>query len=125
MRHREPLSLNALLLVPSLALAALACVAVSARQGVLAAATTSTLVLVPVVFRLWTRTWYRGLVVRGLGIFFIGMHVPLLLAGALAYGRIGCAEGGCPQLYLLGVLASPIAGALSTVVYWLIGRPPV
>lgn len=125
MRHREPLSLNALLLVPALVLAALACVAVSARQVTLAAAATVTLVLVPVVFRLWTRTWYRGLVLRGVGVFLVGMHVPLLLGGALAYGRIGCAEGGCPRLYLLGVLVSPVVGALSSVVYWLVGRPPV
>lgn len=125
MRHREPLSVNALLLVPALALAALACVAVSVRQVTLAAAATGTLVLLPVVFRLWTRSWYRGLVLRGVGIFLVGMHVPLLLGGALAYSRIGCAEGGCPKLYLLGVLVSPIVGALSSVVYWLVGRPPV
>jgi hypothetical protein len=125
MRHQEPLSLNALLLVPSLVLAGLACVALSARQVTLAAAATVTLVLVPLVFRLWTRTWYRGLVLRGLGIFLMGMHVPLLLGGALAQGRIGCTEGGCLKLYLLGVLVSPIVGALSSVVYWLVGRPPV
>ncbi|MCP3136099.1 hypothetical protein [Pyxidicoccus xibeiensis] len=124
MRHREPLSLNALLLVPALALAALACVAVSARQLALATAATVTLALVPLVFRLWTRTWYRGLVLRGMGVFLLGMHVPLLLGGALAYGRIGCADGGCPRVYLLGVLVSPVVGVLSSVVYWLVGRPP-
>ncbi|NMO16250.1 hypothetical protein HPC49_36630 [Pyxidicoccus fallax] len=125
MRYREPLSLNALLLVPALVLAGVACVAVSARQVTLAATATVTLLLVPIVFRLWTRTWYRGLVLRGLGVFLMGMHVPLLLGGALAYGRIGCAEGGCPRLYLLGVLVSPVVGALSSVIYWLVGRPPV
>ncbi|HZI13237.1 MAG TPA: hypothetical protein VE153_22845 [Myxococcus sp.] len=125
MRQREPLSLNALLLVPALALAGLACVAVAARQGRLAAAATLTLVLVPVVFRLWTRTWYRGLVLRGAGIFLLGMNFPLLLAGAMAHGRIGCAEGTCPRIYLLCVLLSPITGALASVVYWLVGRPPV
>ncbi len=125
MRPREPLSLNGLLLVPALVLAALACVAVSARQGPLAVAATLTLLLLPVVFRLWTRTWYRGLVLRGVGVFLMGMHVPLLLAGVLAHGRIGCAEGGCPRLYLMGVLVSPVAGALASVIYWLVGRPPV
>lgn len=125
MRQREPLSLNALLLVPALALAGLACAAVAARQATLAAAATLTLVLVPVVFRLWTRTWYRGLVLRGAGIFLLGMNFPLLLTGALAHGHIGCAEGTCPRLYLLGVLLSPVAGALSSVIYWLVGRPPV
>ncbi len=125
MRQREPLSLNALLLVPALALAAVACVSVAARHLALAAAATLTLVLVPVVFRLWTRTWYRGLVLRGAGIFLLGMNFPLLLVGALARGQLGCAEGTCPRLYLLGVLLSPIAGALASVVYWLVGRPPV
>ncbi len=125
MRPREPLSLNALLLIPALVLAALACVAVSARQVALAVAATLTLVLLPIIFRLWTRTWYRGLVLRGAGVFLVGMHVPLLLAGALAYGRIGCAEGGCPKLYLQGVLVSPVVGALASVIYWLVGRPPV
>jgi hypothetical protein len=125
MRHREPLSLNALLFVPALALAALACVAVSARELTLAAAATGTLVLVPVVFRLWTRPWYRGLVLRGVGIFLLGMNLSVLLGAALAHGRIGCAAGGCPQLELLGVLVSPAVGALASVVYWLVGRPPV
>jgi hypothetical protein len=125
MRQREPLSLNALLLVPALALAGLACVAVAARQATLAAAAAFTLVLLPVVFRLWTRTWYRGLVLRGAGIFLLGMNFPLLLTGALAHGRIGCTEATCPRLYLLGVLLSPIAGVLASVVYWLVGRPPV
>ncbi|MCY1017238.1 hypothetical protein [Pyxidicoccus sp. MSG2] len=125
MRFREPLSLNALLLVPALALAALACVAVSARHVELAVAATLTLVLLPVVFRLWTRTWYRGLVLRGVGVFLLGMHVSVLLGGALEHGRIGCAQGGCPKLYLLGVLVSPVVGALASVVYWLVGRPPV
>ncbi|QSQ20567.1 hypothetical protein JY651_35800 [Pyxidicoccus parkwayensis] len=125
MRPREPLSLNALLLVPALALAAFACVAVAARHVALATAATVTLVLLPVVFRLWTRTWYRGLVLRGLGVFVLGMNAPLLLAGALSHGRVGCSEGGCPKLYLLGVLVSPVVGALSSVVYWLVGRPPV
>ncbi|NVJ09812.1 hypothetical protein HUW63_31885 [Myxococcus sp. AM001] len=125
MRPREPLSLNALLLVPALALAALACVAVSARQGTLATAATLTLLLLPVVFRLWTRPWYRGLVLRGAGVFLMGMHVPLLLTGVLAHGRVGCGDGGCPRLYLLGVLVSPVAGALASVIYWLVGRPPV
>ncbi|MCE9669228.1 hypothetical protein LY474_15560 [Myxococcus stipitatus] len=125
MRPREPLSLNALLLVPALALAALACVAVSARRLELAGAATLTLLLLPVVFRLWTRTWYRGLVLRGLGVFLIGMNAPLLVAGALAYSRFGCGESGCPPFFYLGALVSPVVGTLCSVAYWLIGRPPV
>ena len=124
-REREPLSLNALLLVPALLLAAGACVAVAARHFALAAAATVTLVLVPLVFRLWTRTWYRGLVLRGMGLFIAGMHVPMLVGGALAYGRIGCEPADCGQTILLGSVLAPVAGALCSVVYWLVGRPPV
>ncbi|CAM3953415.1 hypothetical protein G4177_02520 [Corallococcus sp. ZKHCc1 1396] len=124
-REREPLSPDALLLVPALLLAAGACVAVAARHFALAAAATGTLVLVPAVFRLWTRTWYRGLVLRGLGLFIAGMHLPMLAGGVLAYGRIGCEPADCAQTLLLGIALAPVAGALCTVGYWLVGRPPV
>lgn len=122
---REPLSLTALLLVPSLALAGLACAAVAARHLALAAAATVTLVLVPVVFRLWTRTWYRGLVVRGLGVFVAGMNVPILVGGVLAYGQLACQGAECGRILLGGILVAPVVGALCSVVYWLVGRPPV
>ncbi|WP_233607177.1 hypothetical protein [Corallococcus sp. AB018] len=124
-REREPLSLNALLLVPALLLAAGACVAVAARHFALAAAFTSTLVLVPLVFRLWTRPWYRGLVLRGLGLFIAGMHLPMLTGGVLAYGRIGCEGADCGQTLLWSIVLAPVAGAVCSVVYWLVGRPPV
>ncbi|RKH24328.1 hypothetical protein D7Y13_26475 [Corallococcus praedator] len=124
-RERAPLSLDALLLAPSLLLAAGACVAAAARHFALAAAATVTLVLVPLVFRLWTRPWYRGLVLRGLGLFIAGMHLPMLVAGALAYGRIGCEPTDCGQTLLLGIVLAPVAGAVCTVVYWVVGRPPV
>ncbi|WP_375756215.1 hypothetical protein [Corallococcus exercitus] len=124
-REREPLSLNALLLVPALLLAAGACVAVAARHFALASAFTGTLVLVPLVFRLWTRPWYRGLVLRGLGMFIAGMHVPMLAGGVLAYGRIGCDGPDCGQTLLWGIVLAPVAGAVCSVVYWLVGRPPV
>ncbi|RJS24254.1 hypothetical protein DRW03_10275 [Corallococcus sp. H22C18031201] len=122
---REPLSLNALLLVPALALAGLACVAVAARHFALATATTLTLALVPLVFRLWTRTWYRGLVLRGLGLFVAGMNAPILVGGVIAYGRLGCKGPECGHLLLVGILLAPVVGTLCSVVYWLVGRPPV
>ena len=124
---REPssLNLNALLLVPALALAAVACWAVAAHQAAIATAAAATLFLVPVIFRLVTRSWYRGLVVRGVGLFFLGFHIPMLLFGFFARANIGCEPGKCMGLVILGALLGPIVGLLFTVVYWLVGRPPV
>jgi hypothetical protein len=124
---REPslLNLNRLLLVPALALAAVACWAVTARQAAIATAATLTLFLVPIVFRLITRTWYRGLVVRGVGLFFLGFNVPMFIFGFCARANIGCEPGKCMGLVILGALLGPVAGLLFTVVYWLVGRPPV
>ncbi|WP_224363753.1 hypothetical protein [Hyalangium versicolor] len=121
----SPLNLNSLLLVPALALAATACWAVTARQAAIATAATTTLFLVPVVFRLMTRTWYRGLVVRGLGLFVLGFNLPMFIFGFFAHANIGCEPGNCMGLIILGALLGPIVGILFTVVYWLIGRPPV
>jgi hypothetical protein len=123
-REPTPINLNTLLLVPALALAALACWAVAARQATLAAAATLTLFLVPVVFRLLTRSWYRGLVVRGLGLFVLGCNIPLFAFGFFAQVRIGCEPGKCMGLVILGALLAPIVGLMFTVVYWLVGRPP-
>jgi hypothetical protein len=113
-----------LLLVPALALAAGACGAVVARHTALATAATVTLFLVPVVFRLVTRTWSRGLVVRGVGLFFLGANVPMFIFGFCARANIGCQPGKCMGLVILGSLLAPIVGLLFTVVYWLVGRPP-
>ena len=124
-REPSPLNLNTLLLVPALALAGLACWAAAARQLAVAAAAALTLFLVPVIFRLLTRTWYRGLVVRGLGLFILGYHVPVFIFGFCARAQIGCEPGKCIGLVILGALLAPIVGLLFTVVYWLVGRPPV
>lgn len=123
-REPSPLNLNLLLLVPALALAGMACWAVAARQVPVALAATLTLFLVPVVFRLMTRTWYRGLVVRGLGLFVLGFHLPMFIFGFCAGAHIGCEAGKCSGLVMLGALLAPVIGLLFTVVYWLVGRPP-
>jgi hypothetical protein len=124
-REPSPLNLNALLLVPALALAAVACWAVASRQAAIATAAATTLFLVPVIFRLMTRTWYRGLIVRGLGLFVLGFNVPMFICGFFARANIGCEPGKCMGLVILGALLGPIVGLLFTVVYWLVGRPPV
>ena len=121
----SPLNPNTLLLVPALALAGVACWAAAARQLALAGAAALTLFLVPVVFRLITRTWYRGLVVRGLGLFVLGYHVPVFICAFCARTQLGCEAGNCTGVIILGALLAPIAGLLFTVVYWLVGRPPV
>ncbi len=124
-REPAPLNLNTLLLVPALALAAVACWAVAVRQAAVATAATLTLFLLPIVFRLLTRTWYRGLVVRGVGLFVLGFNVPMFICGFCARASIGCEPGKCMGLVILGVLLGPVIGLLFTVVYWLVGRPPV
>ncbi len=124
-REPSPLNPNTLLLAPALALAALACWAAAARHLAVAGAAALTLFLVPVIFRLITRTWYRGLVLRGLGLFLLGYHVPVFIFGFCARTQIGCEPGKCMGLIILGALWAPIVGLLFTVVYWLVGRPPV
>ncbi|MDC0710883.1 hypothetical protein POL68_20590 [Stigmatella sp. ncwal1] len=123
-REPSPLNPNALLLVPALALAAVACAAVVARQASVAVAASATLFLVPVVFRLLTRTWYRGLVLRGVGLFVLGFQLPLLILGFCAGAHIGCEPGKCFGLITLGAFLGPIVGVMFTVIYWLVGRPP-
>jgi len=121
----SPPSFDALLMVPALALASLACGAVALRQDTLAAAAAGTLFLVPALFRLWTRPWYRGLVLRGLALFFIGAQVPVFVGLVCALGQVGCAGGDCGEALRLGVRLAPAGGLLCTVGYWLVGRPPV
>lgn len=123
--EREPPSFDALLTVPALALATLGCGALALRHSTLAAAAIGTLFLVPAVFRLWTRPWYRGLVLRGLALFFIGAQVPVFIGLVCAFGQLGCEGGECADALRLGVRLAPAGGLLSTVGYWLVGRPPV
>ncbi len=123
--EREPPSFDALLTVPALALATLACGAVALGQSTLAAAAIGTLFLVPALFRLWTRPWYRGLVLRGLALFFIGAQVPVFLGLVCAFGQLGCEGSACGEALHLGVRLAPAGGLLCTVGYWLVGRPPV
>lgn len=123
--EREPPSFDALLTVPALALATVACGAVALRQDRLAAAAAGTLFLIPALFRLWTRPWYRGLVLRGLGLFFIGAQVPVFIGLVCALGQVGCEGPACGDTLRLGVRLAPAGGLLCTVGYWLVGRPPV
>jgi len=123
--ERKPPSFDALLTVPALALATLACGAVALRQDTLGAAAAGTLFLMPALFRLWTRPWYRGLVLRGLALFFIGAQVPVFLGLVCALGQLGCQGGDCGEALRLGVRLAPAGGLLCTVGYWLVARPPV
>jgi hypothetical protein len=123
--EREPPSLQTLLLVPALVLACVALGAWMLGHGPLGVAAALTLFLVPALFRLWTRPWYRALVLRGLALFFIGAHLPVFIGFLCAFGQVGCHGSECGQLLQLGVRLAPAGGLLCTVGYWLVGRPPV
>ncbi|XXF78835.1 hypothetical protein P2318_03475 [Myxococcaceae bacterium GXIMD 01537] len=123
--ERQPPSLDALLLAPALVLAGLTCGALALRHGTAAAAFAGTLFLVPAAFRLSTRPWYRGLVLRGLALFLVGVQVPVLLGLLFALNQWGCEGNTCGQTMQWGVRLAPAGGLLLTVGYWLVGRPPV
>ena len=123
--EREPPSLNLLLLAPTAALATVAFGAVYLRHERLGLAAALTLFLVPAVFRLWTRPWYRGLVLRGLALFLIGAQVPVFIGLVCAFEQVGCEGTTCGEALRLGVRLAPAGGLLCTVGYWLVGRPPV
>ena len=48
-----------------------------------------------------TRSWYRGLVVRGLGLFVLGFHIPMFIFRILRPRQLGCEPGKCMGLVIL------------------------
>ncbi|PTL81692.1 hypothetical protein [Vitiosangium sp. GDMCC 1.1324] len=84
----------------------------------------ATLVLLPTVWRVLTRKWVRGDVIRGLGAGYIASHVPLLLGACSTLDRPECRIHLCTD----GVLASapyvPWAGVLGTLLYWAWSKSP-
>jgi hypothetical protein len=123
--EREPPSPHLLLLAPAVALATVALGAVYLRHERLGLAAAGTLFLLPAVFRLWTRPWYRGLVLRGLALFLIGAQVPVFIGLVCAFEQVGCEGSACGEALRLGVRLAPAGGLVCTVGYWLVGRPPV
>lgn len=92
------------------------------ERGVLAAL--ATLVLLPSLWRVLTRRWVRGDVVRGLGMGFIASHAPLLLGACSTLGRPECRIHLCMEGVLAGVPYVPWAGVLGTLLYWAWSTPP-
>ncbi|WNG23705.1 hypothetical protein F0U62_06440 [Cystobacter fuscus] len=92
------------------------------ERGVLAAL--ATLVLLPSLWRVLTRRWVRGDVVRGLGMGFITSHAPLLLGACSTLGRPECRIHLCMEGVLAGVPYVPWAGVLGTLLYWAWTTPP-
>ncbi|OJH37363.1 hypothetical protein [Cystobacter ferrugineus] len=92
------------------------------ERGVLAAL--ATLVLVPSLWRVLTRRWVRGDVVRGLGMGFIASHAPLLLGACTTLGRPECRIHLCMEGVFAGVPYVPWAGVLGTLLYWAWSAPP-
>jgi hypothetical protein len=99
-------------------------VATAARhqRGILAAL--ATLVLLPSLWRVLTRKWARGDVVRGLGMGFISSHAPLLLGACTTLDRPECRIHLCMEGVLVGVPYVPWAAVLGALLYWAWAAPP-
>jgi hypothetical protein len=98
--------------------------ATETRHQKLALTALAALVLLPTAWRLMTRRWMRGDVLRGLGAGFLASHLPLLLGAFSTWDRPECRV----RLCLEGVLAAapfiPWAGLLGTLLYWAWAGPP-
>ena len=92
------------------------------ERGMLAAL--ATLVLLPSLWRVPTRRWVRGVVIRGLGMGFIASHAPLLLGACSTLNRPECRVFLCLDGVRAGVPYVPWAGVLGTLLYWAWAAPP-
>lgn len=98
--------------------------ATGARHQRLVLTALATLVLLPTVWRVMTRRWGRGDVIRGLGMGFIASHVPLLLGACSTLDRPECRIRLCLDGVLAGAPYVPWAGVLGTLFYWAWTRGP-
>jgi hypothetical protein len=98
--------------------------ATQTRRHQLALAALATLVLLPTAWRLMTRRWRRGDVLRGLGAGFIASHLPLLLGAFSTLERPECRIRLCVEGMLAGAPFVPWAGVLGTLLYWAWAGPP-
>jgi hypothetical protein len=115
---------NAPLWPPLLLTLGVLLLATEMRQQRLALTALAALVLLPTAWRLMTRRWMRGDVLRGLGAGFLASHLPLLLGALSTWHRPECRV----RLCLDGVLAAapfiPWAALLGTLLYWAWAGPP-
>ncbi|WP_434386681.1 hypothetical protein [Melittangium boletus] len=98
--------------------------ATAARHERLVLTALATLVLLPSLWRLLTRKWRPGDVLRGLGMGFITSHVPLLLGAFSTWARPECRIHLCLDGVIAGVPYVPWAGLLGTLLYWAWAPPP-
>ena len=93
-------------------------VATETRHQKLALAALATLVLLPALWRVVTRQWGRGDVIRGLGAGYLSGHLPLLLGAFSTLDRPECRIHLCLEGVLAGVPFVPWAGLLGSLLYW-------
>ena len=108
---------------PLLATLGVLLVATQARQQKLVLAALATLVALPTLWRVLTRRWVRGDVIRGLGMGYIACHAPLLLGACSTLDRPECRIRLCMDGVLAGAPYVPWAGVLGTLLYWAWAAP--
>ncbi|WP_257454802.1 hypothetical protein [Archangium lipolyticum] len=114
----EPQDEHAPLWPPLLLTLGVLYVATETRHAKLALTALAALVLLPTAWRVMTRRWVRGDVLRGLGAGYIASHVPLLLGACSTLERPECRIHLCMEGVLAGVPFVPWAGVLGTLLYW-------
>ncbi|QRN96115.1 hypothetical protein JRI60_45010 [Archangium violaceum] len=114
----EPQDEHAPLWPPLLLTLGVLYVATEARHAKLALTALAALVLLPTAWRVMTRRWVRGDVMRGLGAGYIASHVPLLLGACSTLERPECRIHLCMEGVVAGVPFVPWAGVLGTLLYW-------
>jgi hypothetical protein len=97
--------------------------ATQTRHSRLVLTALATLVMLPTTWRVLTRRWGRGDVIRGLGMGFLASHLPLLLGAFSTLDRPECRIHLCLEGVLAGVPFVPWAGVLGTLLYWAWAAP--
>jgi hypothetical protein len=114
----EPQDEHAPLWPPLLLTLGVLYVATETRHAKLALTALAALALLPTAWRVMTRRWVRGDVIRGLGAGYIASHLPLLLGACSTLNRPECRIHLCVEGVLAGVPFVPWAGVLGTLFYW-------
>ncbi len=99
-------------------------IATETRNPALALTALLVLVLLPTAWRLMTRRWGRGDVLRGLGAGYLASHLPLLLGAFSTLNRPECRIHLCLDGVLAAVPFIPWAGLLGSLLYWAWAAPP-
>jgi hypothetical protein len=103
---------------PLLATLCVLLVATRVREQKLVLSALATLVALPTLWRVLTRRWVRGDVLRGLAMGYLASHVPLLLGACSTLDRPECRIRLCMDGVLTGVPYVPWAAVLGPLLYW-------